>query len=205
LWWCQVAYVDEIRCISFVRAFPLSILISVAFVFRWVWFGLVSVWFGEKVFCFFIDIVCFFFCLFCCVIKIRNRMIKPLTYLSVADNSGARLVQCIQVVGSGKNRGYGELGDRVVVAVKSTRSIPGRDHMSGVQKGSVMKGVIIRTKKRRTSPYLGSFPMPSFGENSVVLLSAKGEVYGSRVFGPVDSFPLRRQKQLKILSLARSV
>jgi large subunit ribosomal protein L14 len=132
-------------------------------------------------------------------------MIKPLTYLSVADNSGARLVQCIQVVGRANNRGYAELGDRVVVAVKSTRAVPGRDRVTGAEKGSVMKGVIIRTKKRRTSPYLGSFPMPSFGENSIVLLSNKGEVYASRVFGPVDSFPLRRQKELKIVSLARSV
>ncbi len=95
--------------------------------------------------------------------------------------------------------------DRVVVSVKSTRKILGRDRNAGVRKGSVMKGVIVRTKTRRSSACLGSFPHSSFDENAIVLLSAKGEVYGSRVFGPVASYPLRKKKELKILSLAAAV
>jgi large subunit ribosomal protein L14 len=132
-------------------------------------------------------------------------MIKPLTYLCVADNSGANFVQCIHIIGSSKKKGYAELGDRVVVSVKSTRKILGRDRNAGVRKGSVMKGVIVRTKMRRSSACLGGFPHSSFDENAIVLLSAKGEVYGSRVFGPVASYPLRKKKELKILSLAAAV
>ncbi len=121
-------------------------------------------------------------------------MIQEETNLVVADNSGAKKVRCIRVLG-GSNRRYASLGDVIVVSVKS--AIPG----GNVKKGEVSKAVIVRTKKevRRTD---GSYIR--FDENAAVLLNAQGEPKGTRIFGPVAR-ELRDKKFMKIISLAPEV
>ncbi len=121
-------------------------------------------------------------------------MIQEETNLVVADNSGARRVQCIRVLG-GHDRRYAGIGDVIVVAVKS--AIPG----GGVKKGDVSKAVIVRTKKetrRRDGSYI------RFDENAAVLLNAQGEPRGTRIFGPVAR-ELRDRNYMKIISLAPEV
>lgn len=121
-------------------------------------------------------------------------MIQEETNLVVADNSGAKKVKCIRVLG-GSNRRYASLGDVIVVSVKT--AIPG----GNVKKGEVSKAVIVRTKKevRRTD---GSYIR--FDENAAVLLNAQGEPRGTRIFGPVAR-ELRDKKFMKIISLAPEV
>jgi len=121
-------------------------------------------------------------------------MIQEETNLVVADNSGAKKVRCIRVLG-GSNRRYASVGDVIVVSVKS--AIPG----GNVKKGEVSKAVIVRTKKevRRTD---GSYIR--FDENAAVLLNAQGEPKGTRIFGPVAR-ELRDKKFMKIISLAPEV
>ncbi len=121
-------------------------------------------------------------------------MIQEETNLVVADNSGAKKVRCIRVLG-GSNRRYASLGDIIVVSVKT--AIPG----GNVKKGEVSKAVIVRTKKevRRTD---GSYIR--FDENAAVLLNAQGEPKGTRIFGPVAR-ELRDKKFMKIISLAPEV
>ncbi|HCV44193.1 MAG TPA: 50S ribosomal protein L14, partial [Bacteroidetes bacterium] len=102
-------------------------------------------------------------------------MIQEETNLVVADNSGAKRVRCIRVLG-GSDRRYAGLGDLVVVAVKS--AIPG----AGVKKGEVARAVIVRTKKE-TRRKDGSFIR--FDENAAVLINDQGEPRGTRIFGPV--------------------
>jgi large subunit ribosomal protein L14 len=121
-------------------------------------------------------------------------MIQEETNLVVADNSGAKKVRCIRVLG-GSNRRYASVGDVIVVSVKS--AIPG----GNVKKGEVSKAVIVRTKKevRRTD---GSYIR--FDENAAVLLNAQGEPRGTRIFGPVAR-ELRDKKFMKIISLAPEV
>jgi large subunit ribosomal protein L14 len=121
-------------------------------------------------------------------------MIQEETNLVVADNSGAKKVRCIRVLG-GSNRRYASLGDVIVVSVKT--AIPG----GNVKKGEVSKAVIVRTKKevRRTD---GSYIR--FDENAAVLLNAQGEPRGTRIFGPVAR-ELRDKKFMKIISLAPEV
>src|SRR5512137_1679145 len=121
-------------------------------------------------------------------------MIQEETNLVVADNSGAKKVRCIRVLG-GHERRYASLGDVIVVAVKS--AIPG----GGVKKGEVAKAVIVRTKKeiRRRD---GSFIR--FDENAAVLLNPQGEPRGTRIFGPVAR-ELRDRNYMKIISLAPEV
>lgn len=121
-------------------------------------------------------------------------MIQEETNLVVADNSGAKKVRCIRVLG-GHERRYASLGDVIVVAVKS--AIPG----GGVKKGEVAKAVIVRTKKeiRRRD---GSFIR--FDENAAVLLNPQGEPRGTRIFGPVAR-ELRDKNYMKIVSLAPEV
>ncbi len=116
------------------------------------------------------------------------------TNLDVADNSGARRVQCIKVLG-GSKRKYASIGDTVVVSVKE--AIPrGR-----VKKGQVMKAVIVRTAKGVRRPD-GS--IIRFDRNAAVLVNPQGEPIGTRIFGPVTR-ELRAKKHMKIVSLAPEV
>lgn len=121
-------------------------------------------------------------------------MIQAHTMLEVADNSGARRVMCIKVLGGTKRR-YASIGDVIKVSVKE--AIP----RGKVKKGEVMNAVIVRTKKgvRRSD---GS--LIRFDENAVVLLSAQLQPIGTRVFGPITR-ELRGENFMKIISLAPEV
>ncbi len=121
-------------------------------------------------------------------------MIQAETRLTVADNSGAKEVYCIKVLG-GSRRRYARVGDIIVVSVKE--AIPN----AKVKKGEVLKAVVVRTKKelRRND---GSFIR--FDDNSAVLLNASMEPIGTRIFGPVAR-ELRAKKYMKIISLAPEV
>ena len=121
-------------------------------------------------------------------------MIQEETNLVVADNSGAKKIRCIRVLG-GSARRYAGLGDVIVVAVKS--AIPG----AAVKKGEVAKAVIVRTTKE-TRRKDGSFIR--FDENAAVLINDQGEPRGSRIFGPVAR-ELREKQYMKIVSLAPEV
>ncbi len=121
-------------------------------------------------------------------------MVQEETNLVVADNSGAKRVRCIRILG-GHERRYAGLGDVVVVSVKS--AIPNGQ----VKKGEVSKAVIVRTKKesrRKDGSYI------RFDENAVVLLNQQGEPRGTRIFGPVAR-ELRERQYMKIVSLAPEV
>ena len=121
-------------------------------------------------------------------------MIQMQTNLDVADNSGARRVQCIKVLG-GSHRRYASVGDIIVVSVKE--AIPrGR-----VKKGDVMKAIVVRTAKDIRRPD-GS--VIRFDRNAAVLINAQGEPVGTRIFGPVPR-ELRAKNQMKIISLAPEV
>src|SRR5210317_2225255 len=121
-------------------------------------------------------------------------MIQMQTVMDVADNSGAKSLQCIKVLGGSKRR-YAGVGDIVVVSVKE--AIPN----AKVKKGDVMKAVVVRTKKeiRRTD---GSYIR--FDDNSAVLISGNKEPIGTRIFGPVAR-ELRAKRFMKIISLAPEV
>jgi large subunit ribosomal protein L14 len=121
-------------------------------------------------------------------------MIQTETKLKVADNSGAKLVACIKVLGGSKRR-YATIGDVIIVSVKE--AIPN----SKVSKGSVMRAVIVRTAKEIRRPD-GSYI--KFDENSAVLINAQNEPIGTRIFGPVAR-ELRAKKFMKIISLAPEV
>ncbi|OPY17616.1 50S ribosomal protein L14 [Syntrophus aciditrophicus] len=121
-------------------------------------------------------------------------MIQMQTVLNVADNSGAKKVACIKVLGGSKRR-YAGVGDVIVVAVKE--AMPN----SKVKKGDVMKAVIVRTAKevrRQDGSYL------KFDDNSAVLISNQMEPIGTRIFGPVAR-ELRARQFMKIISLAPEV
>ena len=121
-------------------------------------------------------------------------MIQMQSNLDVADNSGARRVQCIKVIGGSKRR-YARIGDIIVVSVKE--AIPrGR-----VKKGQVMKAVVVRTAKGVRRPD-GS--LIRFDRNAAVLISASGDPIGTRIFGPVTR-ELRAKNHMKIVSLAPEV
>lgn len=121
-------------------------------------------------------------------------MIQMQTNLDVADNSGARRVQCIKVIGGSKRR-YAAIGDTIVVSVKE--AIPrGR-----VKKGQVMKAVVVRTAKGVRRPD-GS--IIRFDGNAAVLVNNSGEPVGTRIFGPVTR-ELRARSHMKIISLAPEV
>jgi large subunit ribosomal protein L14 len=120
-------------------------------------------------------------------------MIQQQTRLRVADNSGAKEVMCIRVLGGTKRR-YASVGDQIVVSVKS--AAPG-----GVKKGTVSKAVVVRTKKeirRKDGSYI------RFDDNAVVLLTASEEPRGTRIFGPVAR-ELREREYMRIVSLAPEV
>ena len=121
-------------------------------------------------------------------------MIQQESRLSVADNSGAREVLCIRVLGGTKKR-YASVGDKIVVTVKDAIS------SGNVKKGTVSKAVVVRTKKevRRAD---GSYIR--FDDNAVVLLTANEEMRGTRIFGPVAR-ELREKQFMKIVSLAPEV
>ena len=121
-------------------------------------------------------------------------MIQMQTVLNVADNSGAKKVACIKVLGGSKRR-YASLGDVIVIAVKE--ALPN----SKVKKGDVMKAVVVRTVKevrRADGSYL------KFDDNSAVLISNQMEPVGTRIFGPVAR-ELRAKQFMKIISLAPEV
>ncbi|MEY4513215.1 MAG: hypothetical protein RLZZ450_5337 [Pseudomonadota bacterium] len=121
-------------------------------------------------------------------------MIQTETNLDVADNSGARRVQCIRVLG-GSQRRYAGLGDIIVVAVQE--ALPN----AKVKKGEVAKAVVVRTAReyqRADGTYI------KFDTNSAVLINAQNEPIGTRIFGPVAR-ELRGKKFMKIISLAPEV
>ncbi len=121
-------------------------------------------------------------------------MIQLNTVLNVADNTGAKRVKCIQVLG-GSRRRFGSIGDVIVCAVKE--AIPN----SNVAKGSVVKAVIVRVKKERRRAD-GTYVR--FDDNAAVLIDANGDPKGTRIFGPVAR-ELRAKKYMRIISLAPEV
>jgi large subunit ribosomal protein L14 len=121
-------------------------------------------------------------------------MIQQESRLAVADNSGAKEVLCIRVLGGTKRR-YASVGDKIVVSVKSASP------SGNVKKGSVAKAVVVRTRKEVRRPD-GSYIR--FDDNAVVLLNQAGEMRGTRIFGPVAR-ELRENNYMKIVSLAPEV
>ncbi len=121
-------------------------------------------------------------------------MIQQESRLAVADNSGAKEVLCIRVLGGTKKR-YATIGDKVIVTVKN--AVPS----GNIKKGAISKAVVVRTKKevrRNDGSYI------RFDDNAVVLLSPTDEITGTRIFGPVAR-ELREKKFMKIVSLAPEV
>ncbi len=121
-------------------------------------------------------------------------MIQQETRLRVADNTGAKQLLCIRVLG-GSGRRYGTIGDVIICSVKS--AAPG----GNVKKGDVVRAVIVRTKKevrRKDGSYI------RFDENAAVIINAAGEPRGTRIFGPVAR-ELRDKQYMKIVSLAPEV
>lgn len=121
-------------------------------------------------------------------------MIQQESRLTVADNSGAKEVLCIRVLGGTKRR-YASIGDKIVVSVKN--AMPS----GNVKKGQVTKAVVVRTKKEVRRPD-GSYIR--FDDNAVVLLNEAGEMRGTRIFGPVAR-ELRDKQYMKVVSLAPEV
>ena len=121
-------------------------------------------------------------------------MIQQESRLTVADNSGAKEVLCIRVLG-GTGKRYATIGDKIIVTVKN--ALPS----GNIKKGTVSKAVVVRTKKkirRNDSSYI------RFDDNAVVLLNNAGEMIGTRIFGPVAR-ELREKQFMKIISLAPEV
>ncbi|RKY89897.1 50S ribosomal protein L14 [candidate division KSB1 bacterium] len=121
-------------------------------------------------------------------------MIREQTRLNVADNTGAKKVMCIRILGGTRKR-YGRVGDVIIVSVKN--AIPG----GGVKKGDISRAVIVRTKKeykRKDGSYI------KFDENAAVLINDQNEPKGTRIFGPVAR-ELREKEYMKIVSLAPEV
>jgi large subunit ribosomal protein L14 len=121
-------------------------------------------------------------------------MIQQESRLTVADNSGAKEVLCIRVLG-GTGKRYATIGDKIIVTVKN--ALPS----GNIKKGTVSKAVVVRTTKeirRNDGSYI------RFDDNAVVLLNATGEMIGTRIFGPVAR-ELREKQFMKIISLAPEV
>jgi large subunit ribosomal protein L14 len=121
-------------------------------------------------------------------------MIQQESRMAVADNSGAKEVLCIRVLGGTKRR-YASIGDKIIVSVKD--ALPS----GNVKKGQVSQAVVVRTRKeirRQDGSYI------RFDDNAVVLLNAQGEMRGTRIFGPVAR-ELREKQYMKIVSLAPEV
>ncbi len=121
-------------------------------------------------------------------------MIQQESKLLVADNSGAKEVLCIRVLG-GTGKRYASIGDKIIVTVKI--ALPSGE----IKKGTVTPAVVVRTKKEIRRPD-GSYIR--FDDNAVVLLNALGEIRGTRIFGPVAR-ELREKQYMKIISLAPEV
>ncbi len=121
-------------------------------------------------------------------------MIQQMSELDIADNSGARRVRCIKVLGGSKRR-YAGLGDIIVVSIKAAAP------NAKVKKGDVKKAVVVRVRKEVRRPD-GTYIR--FDENSAVLINDQGEPVGTRIFGPVAR-ELRAKKFMKIVSLAPEV
>lgn len=121
-------------------------------------------------------------------------MVQQESRLKVADNSGAKEVLCIRVLGGTKKR-YASIGDKIIVTVKD--AIPA----GNIKKGTVTKAVVVRTKKEIRRPD-GSYIR--FDDNACVLLTATEEIRGTRIFGPVAR-ELREKQFMKIISLAPEV
>ena len=125
--------------------------------------------------------------------KSKIAMIQQESRLTVADNSGAKEILCIRVLG-GSGKKYARVGDLIIATVKS--AIPSGE----IKKGTVTKAVVVRTRKeirRNDGSYI------RFDDNAVVLLNAVGEIRGTRIFGPVPRE--LREKYMKIVSLAPEV
>lgn len=121
-------------------------------------------------------------------------MIQQESKLTVADNSGAKEVLCINVLG-GTGKRYASIGDTIIVTVKSALT------SSALKKGTISKAVVVRTRKgirRKDGSYI------RFEDNAAVLLNAQNEPRGTRIFGPVAR-ELREKKYMKIVSLAPEV
>ena len=121
-------------------------------------------------------------------------MVQQESRLAVADNSGAKEVLCIRVLGGTKRR-YASIGDQIVVSIKN--ALPS----GNIKKGAVSRAVVVRTKKevrRNDGSYI------KFDDNAVVLLNQAGEMIGTRIFGPVAR-ELREKQYMKIVSLAPEV
>lgn len=121
-------------------------------------------------------------------------MIQQESRLAVADNSGAKEVLCIRVLGGTKRR-YASIGDQIVVTVKNAMPT------GNIKKGAVARAVVVRTRKevrRNDGSYI------RFDDNAVVLLNQTGEMIGTRIFGPVAR-ELREKQYMKIVSLAPEV
>ena len=121
-------------------------------------------------------------------------MIQQESRLKVADNSGAKEVLCIRVLGGTKRR-YASIGDQIVVTVKNAMA------SGNIKKGAVSRAVVVRTRKevrRNDGSYI------RFDDNAVVLLNQGGEMIGTRIFGPVAR-ELREKQYMKIVSLAPEV
>jgi large subunit ribosomal protein L14 len=129
-------------------------------------------------------------------------MIQMQTRLQVADNSGAKVVECIKVLGGSKKR-YASLGDIIVVAVKEAQPSFGLKDVNGkkVHTKVIQKAVVVRTKKEYHRPD-GSYIR--FDDNAVALIEANNNPRGTRIFGPVAR-ELRDKKFMKIVSLAPEV
>jgi len=121
-------------------------------------------------------------------------MIQVQTELNVADNTGAKIVECIKVLGGSKRR-YASIGDSIVISVKD--AIPN----GKIKKGTVHKAVVVRTKQ---AIYRNDGSSVKFDTNAVVITDDKGEPIGTRIFGPVTR-ELRVKGQTKIISLAPEV
>ena len=121
-------------------------------------------------------------------------MIQVQTELMVADNTGAKRVECIKVLG-GSKRKYASVGDTIVVTIKE--AMP----RGKVKKGTVHKAIIVRTRKELQRPDGSTI---KFDSNAAVLINAQGEPVGTRIFGPVCR-ELRSKNQMKIISLAPEV
>jgi large subunit ribosomal protein L14 len=121
-------------------------------------------------------------------------VIQPQTRLRVADNSGAREIMCIRVLG-GSSRKYGSVGDIIIAAVKTAQP------NAGVKKGDVVRAVIVRTAQEYGRPD-GSHI--KFDDNAAVLITQQGNPRGTRIFGPVGR-ELRERQFMRIVSLAPEV
>ena len=122
-------------------------------------------------------------------------MIQMMSYLNVADNSGAKRVQCIKILGGSRRRSASVVGDTVVVAVKV--ALPG----GAIKKGSMSRAVVVRTRKELKR---GDGTYIRFDDNACVLVDTAGNPAGKRIFGPVAR-ELRERDYMKIVSLAPEV